>query len=302
MRAAHQSRQGFTLVELLVVIGIIAVLISILLPSLAKARQHANNVVCASNLRSIGQGFLFYANEHKGKLPYAGTGDWDKIWPAQVGMQLGANITRQPDPNQYGNINGDYPPVMRCPDAPPEYRGQSWNGGFHYTGNVRAMPWRGRQDPVHGNAVMGAYPLATKNASAKMLMWDGPLLPDFGWNAPTNNEPQCWWFISWGYADPCNWTNWWADPNNGFNMEQVAPPAQDMSFVSLNPGDATYIGKVNRDGGSNGDEFPWNILTVGHQRYRHLGDTSANFLFFDGHVEARKMGEVLYKDLSIYPY
>jgi prepilin-type N-terminal cleavage/methylation domain-containing protein len=68
------GRAGFTLVELLVVIGIIAILMSILLPTLGRVREQANATMCASNLRQFGTVLNLYATENKGRAPigYAG--------------------------------------------------------------------------------------------------------------------------------------------------------------------------------------------------------------------------------------
>jgi len=64
-----RPRAAFTIVELLVVIGIITVLMAILLPVLKNAREQARRAVCASNMRQIGIAALTYANDHKGILP-----------------------------------------------------------------------------------------------------------------------------------------------------------------------------------------------------------------------------------------
>jgi prepilin-type N-terminal cleavage/methylation domain-containing protein/prepilin-type processing-associated H-X9-DG protein len=72
MRRAVRShpRGAFTLVELLVVVGIIAVLIAILLPALGKARASSRRVACGSNLHQVGIAIHAYANENKGSIPY----------------------------------------------------------------------------------------------------------------------------------------------------------------------------------------------------------------------------------------
>src|SRR5438105_15243054 len=59
-----KRRSGFTLVELLVVIGIIAILIAILLPALNRARNQAKAAVCLANLRQIGQAMVMYVNQN----------------------------------------------------------------------------------------------------------------------------------------------------------------------------------------------------------------------------------------------
>ncbi|MCC6422498.1 MAG: DUF1559 domain-containing protein [Phycisphaerales bacterium] len=82
------EKTAFTLVELLVTIGIISILVAILLPSLNKAREQARAVACASNMRQIGIALMLYTHDNRGFLPnvvvvgdpQSGTGPHLQIW------------------------------------------------------------------------------------------------------------------------------------------------------------------------------------------------------------------------------
>src|SRR6185436_1004688 len=69
IRNRRASTRAFTLVELLVVIGIIAVLVGILLPALQRARGAAQNIACSSNVRQLATAAMLFAQEHHGHVP-----------------------------------------------------------------------------------------------------------------------------------------------------------------------------------------------------------------------------------------
>lgn len=119
------ARRAFTIVELLVVIGVIGVLAAILLPALRAARRQATSVVCASNLRQINQAALHHAQDHRGYLPVAGE------IVARPNYSAGLNQYAEPmrDPNRlrytYANctsLGGFFVPVP-LPAALAPYMG-----------------------------------------------------------------------------------------------------------------------------------------------------------------------------------
>jgi prepilin-type processing-associated H-X9-DG protein/prepilin-type N-terminal cleavage/methylation domain-containing protein len=107
----HRRSRAFTLVELLVVIGIIALLIAILLPSLTKARKQALAVACASNLRQLGQAMVLYTNEYK-YYPASQAvegGRFIGVWPTRLRKAMGL-------PQSTGNN------VFWCPAQEPTFQ------------------------------------------------------------------------------------------------------------------------------------------------------------------------------------
>jgi prepilin-type N-terminal cleavage/methylation domain-containing protein/prepilin-type processing-associated H-X9-DG protein len=122
----HRCRvKGFTLIELLVVVAIIALLISILLPSMSDAREQARRVKCASNLRGIALGTLTSADQNRGYYPVGvddgGAGPYSMLF---------GPIETLYDTGFIGNWNVQFCPTRPKTDVPRMQRGTAW--GFRY--------------------------------------------------------------------------------------------------------------------------------------------------------------------------
>ena len=193
MNRENKSR-GFTLVELLVVIGIIAILIGILLPTLSRARQQAQLTKCAALVREISAATIMYANDNKGWLPPLVRHRGDRVpggfgafanagviqqqnWDDKPYLAEGSNIGRLVALNYLGKTGyQDESPYYQCPNAIPDESDKN-RFKFMYNFHMKASPpdnklWRawpklggygkfaGRQvfNLASGTASDGAYP------------------------------------------------------------------------------------------------------------------------------------------------
>ena len=188
-----RRRNGFTLVELLVVIGVIALLISILLPALQRAKEAANKVACLSNLRQLGLAMAAYNADNKGWFPHAGVGklfeDW-VYWEYALDPDQGQSKGRDASDGRLVKYMGKKfnPKHYSCPSDNTVAARPAGTYQFSYTINYLITGYYSRD--ASGNLTINKQPHKITqifHPSQKMLMVDESSLTidDACW-APNN--------------------------------------------------------------------------------------------------------------------
>ena len=168
------KRKGFTLVELLVVIAVIALLMSILMPVLRKARDQAQRILCGNNLRNLAFSLTMCADKDNNKLPTSG-GNWP--WDISFGTayqmvkNMGADVSSITIPPGSGPtyLPLDYATHFYCPANLVQKKNRSvywfYTAGYHNAGYafILKAPWNGNgKTPVLGGGTDGLSPDPSK--------------------------------------------------------------------------------------------------------------------------------------------